>query len=145
MEIKVVTNKKELNDAFSIREKVFIEEQNVPKVIEMDEYEEVATHFVVYDGNKPISTARFRKYLNEKTVKFERFAVLKEYRGQGVGRALIKVMEEEARKNGFTTLRLNAQRHAEGFYAKFGYQTISEPFDEAGIEHVTMIKKIEAK
>jgi len=145
MNIIVVDTKKQMEDAYFIRKKVFIEEQNVPREIEIDEYEDVSTHFVVYDGTMPIATARFRPYHDQDTAKFERFAVLKEYRGQGVGRIIMGTVEREAAKNGFTIFLLNAQRHAEGFYDQFGYQTISEPFDEAGIEHVTMEKKIKAR
>ena len=145
MNIQLVTTKEQLEDAFSVRDIVFIQEQNVPREIEIDEYEGIATHFVIYDQNQPIAAARYRPYQPQGTVKLERFAVLKEYRGQHVGEALLQVVETEAAKNGYTTFRLNAQKHAEGFYAKFGYTPIGEPFNEAGIEHITMIKKTEAK
>ncbi|KXG43824.1 GNAT family N-acetyltransferase [Tepidibacillus decaturensis] len=138
---KLVTNQQELKDAFSIREVVFIDEQQVPKELEMDEYDNTATHFIVYDDKRPVATARMREYHDPSTVKIERVAVLKDERGKGIGKKLMTFIEQEALKMGFKTLRLNAQRHAETFYKDLGYMTISEAFDEAGIEHVTMEKK----
>ncbi|OEG00049.1 hypothetical protein BHF71_06720 [Vulcanibacillus modesticaldus] len=139
---QIVTTRKELNDAFDVRRIVFIQEQHVPEKIEMDKYDDHSTHFIVYHDEKPIATARIRIYNNENTVKIERVAVLKEFRGKGIGKKLMLFAEQEAKKMGFTTFLLNSQRHAEIFYKKLGYITISEPFKEAGIEHVTMKKKI---
>ncbi len=141
---QVVESSSEFNDAFSIRDIVFIKEQNVPKEIEMDEHDDKAIHFIVYHTNNPIATARIRPYTHDNTVKVERVAVLKDYRQKGIGKELMKFIENESAKIGYTNLILNAQRHAEPFYGKLGYYIISEPFYEAGIEHVTMEKKIEA-
>lgn len=140
-QIQIITSKNELNDAFTIRETVFIIEQSVPREIELDEYDQTATHFIAYDQGKPIATARIRPY-KENTAKVERVAVLKELRGTGIGKQLMVFIEQESAKMGFSTLRLNSQKHAEEFYSKLGYITISEPFYEADIEHVTMEKKV---
>lgn len=136
---KIVGTDKELTDAFSIRDIVFIQEQQVPKEIEMDEHDDTATHFIIYDGELPIATARIRPY-GEDTAKVERFAVLKEYRGTGVGASLMNFIEAEAHKMGYHHFRLNSQKHAENFYAKLGFNPIGEPFYEANIEHITMQK-----
>lgn len=140
----IITNSKELTDAYKIREIVFINEQNVPRDIELDEFDEGAIHFIVYLEEDPIATARIRPYSDKETVKVERVAVLKEHRKTGIGNDLMKFVEHEAEKMGYRKARLNSQRHAEQFYSKLGYQTISESFYEADIEHVTMEKKIEA-
>lgn len=140
---QVVTTNKELNDAYQVREIVFMIEQQVPKNLEMDEHDETATHFVVYDDFEPVAAARIRTYTDNTIAKVERVAVLKKHRGTGVGKSLMNLIEKEALNQGYTAYRLNSQRHAEKFYSKLGYDTISEPFDEAGIEHVTMEKKIE--
>lgn len=141
---KVVINKKELDDAYRIREDVFIKEQHVPKEIELDHYDEKAIHFIAYEEGRPIAAARIRPYDHNNTVKIERVAVLRAYRGSGIGKLLMNFVEKEAEKLGYTIFRLYSQRHAEIFYTKLGYLTISEPFYEADIEHVIMEKKIEA-
>ena len=140
----MVTNSRELKDAYKVRETVFIGEQQVPKDIEMDEYDDKAIHFVVYQKELPIAAARIRPYQNQDIVKVERVAVLKEHRKTGIGKDLMNYIEHEARKMGYTKFRLHSQRHAERFYTKLGYITISVPFYEASIEHVTMEKEIEA-
>jgi len=138
--IKKVETEQELADAYHIREVVFIDEQEVPKELEMDEFDATATHLILYQGKQPVATARFREY-GHQLAKIERVAVLKELRGKGLGQKIMRFVEEEAAKQGYQRFRLNAQRHAEHFYAQLGYITISEPFDEAGIEHVTMEKE----
>ncbi len=142
IQLQVAVTERELKDALLVRHHVFVHEQQVPEELETDEYEDMSIHFIAYHLNSPIAAARIREYLGEKTAKVERVAVLKEYRGTGIGASLMVYIELEARNNGFNTLRLNAQQHAEAFYSKLGYVTISEPFIEAGIEHITMKKKI---
>jgi len=141
IQFQIVATKQELEDAFHVRQIVFVDEQQVPKELEMDQYEDDSLHFIVYLTDRPIATARIRSYLKEDTAKVERVAVLKEFRGTGIGKQLMQYIEQEATKKGYSTLRLNAQQHAESFYEELGYQTISEPFDEAGIQHVTMEKR----
>ncbi|NSL51423.1 GNAT family N-acetyltransferase [Calidifontibacillus erzurumensis] len=140
MFVKIVTTEKELEDAYFIRKKVFVEEQNVPVEIEIDEFENDATHFVLYDGNKPIGAGRVRQLGD--TLKVERICVLDTYRHKGCGKLIMDKAEEVARDKAIKKLKLNAQSHAERFYQKLGYETVSDVFMEAGIPHVTMIKTI---
>jgi predicted GNAT family N-acyltransferase len=69
-------------------------------------------------------------------------AVLREARGQGVGRQLLEALIERARARGMTRVVLNAQTHAAAFYARFGFTRTGEPFMEAGIPHVTMARDL---
>lgn len=128
-------------DALAVREAVFIREQGVPPELELDEHDQTALHFVAYAGGRAIGAARLRPYDND-TGKVERVAVLSAWRGKGVGRLLMAAVEQEAAARGFVRLRLNAQTHAEPFYRKLGYETVSEVFEEAGIPHVTMVKTL---
>ena len=141
MKVKVVSNQQELDDAFSIRHEVFVHEQNVPIELEIDEYENTATHFVLYDedGN-PCGAGRCRE--TDDAVKVERICVLKDYRKNGAGKLIMNAIEELAKQQNYKKLKLNAQTHAEGFYQKLGYQTMSEEFMDAGIPHITMVKDI---
>lgn len=141
LKIRVVQSAKELEDAFHVRRDVFVMEQKVPESIEIDDHDRSALHFVGYSQQRPVSAGRMRFVDNYG--KLERVSVMKPFRGQGYGKQLILEMEKVAKEKGYTQTKLNAQTHAEEFYRTLGYQTISkEPFMDAGIPHVTMIKNI---
>ena len=131
-------------DAYEVRRDVFIEEQDVPEAIEMDGRDDEATHFVVYDtdAGRPVGTARLR-YIDDDTAKAERVAVLAEYRGEGLGRRLMELVEAEARGRGRERIDLHAQTAVEGFYETLGYETVSDEFMEADIPHVEMEKRLD--
>jgi predicted GNAT family N-acyltransferase len=141
MDVRVATTEKEYQDALSIRQVVFIDEQQVPAELEIDKHEGTATHFVVYDANLlPVGAGRLR--LKGEKAKVERICVLKTRRGEHIGEALMAKLEDVARTKGVKGLILNAQTHAEGFYEKLGYQVTSDLFYEAGIPHVEMQKTV---
>jgi predicted GNAT family N-acyltransferase len=127
--------------AFAIRNQVFVEEQGVDPAIELDEHDNQATHFLAEWNGEPVGAARFR-LLDAITAKVERVAVLKPYRGRHIGVKLMETIESTAKTKGLAKLKLNAQKHAEPFYVSLGYQSYGEPFDEAGIVHVAMEKKL---
>jgi len=120
-----------------IRQAVFIDEQKVPEALEWDDTDEIADHFLVVDeDNNPIATARLFSALEE-TGYIGRMAVLPEYRGRGLGEALLRhLMAESAGR--YAELRLSAQQHAIGFYQRCGFHICSEPYDDAGIPHLDM-------
>lgn len=141
MEVKVVNNDQELSDAFEVRKTVFIHEQNVPEEEEIDQFESDSVHFVLYDDNRKAAGAgRFR--VLDGIGKVERICVLKENRKTGAGVAVMNKIEEYAKSQGISTLKLNAQTHAIPFYSRLGYETVSEEFMDAGIPHKTMKKSI---
>ena len=131
-------------DAYEVRRDVFIEEQDVDEEIEMDGNDDEATHFVVYDTetDRPVGTARIR-YIDDETAKAERVAVRSSYRGEGLGRRLMELLEGEARDQGRSRISLHAQTAVEGFYRTLGYETVSDEFVEANIPHVEMEKELE--
>lgn len=141
MEVKIVNNEQELAEAFEVRKTVFIHEQNVPEEEEIDQYESDSIHFVLYDDNRKAAGAgRFR--VLDGIGKVERICVLKENRKTGAGVAVMNKIEEYAKSQGISTLKLNAQTHAIPFYSRLGYETVSEEFMDAGIPHKTMKKSI---
>ncbi|MEH7493408.1 GNAT family N-acetyltransferase [Neobacillus niacini] len=140
MNVKVCENEKELQDAFSVRRTVFIDEQNVPEDEEIDLFEEDSAHFVSYQEGTPVAAGRFR--VVDGFGKVERICVLKEARNTGAGKAIMREIEAYALKKALHKLKLNAQTHAIPFYANLGYEVVSEEFLDAGIPHKTMIKKI---
>lgn len=131
----------QLQDAFSIRKKVFVEEQQVPIEIEIDEHEDNSAHFVLYDEDKPVGAGRFR--ILDGKGKVERICILSEYRGNGSGIQIMLGIEEYAKSLPVKELVLNSQSYAVPFYEKLGYSVVSDEFLDAGIPHRKMIKKVE--
>ena len=125
----------ELQKAFDIRRKVFVDEQNCPADLEY-QYDDESTHFLATCNNVPCGAARWRKTGNG--IKLERFAVLPEYRGKGIGAHLIKaVLKDIPASPG--KIYLNAQLPAMNFYTPFGFKPVGDQFEEAGIMHQQML------
>lgn len=117
-----------------VRETVFIREQHVPAELEWDEFDMNCLHLLAMDSaDNPIGVARL---LSDGLI--GRMAVLKEWRGRGVGSALLLRLLEEAKKRRIQQVALNAQLHAIGFYLKSGFRMTGEEFMDAGIPHVRM-------
>ena len=142
-EIRRVADDRDRDEAFAVRRAVFVDEQDVPEAIEMDEHDATATHVLARDTarDEPVGTARLR-VPEASTGKAERVAVLCQYRGEGLGRRLMDCVESAAREQGCSRMELHAQTPVEDFYAELGYETVSGVFDEAGIPHVEMIKEL---
>ena len=139
MDIKVhiVENSKEMEIVRDIRHKVFILEQNVPQHVEVDRFEKSAIYLLATLNGQFVGTARWRK--TTKGIKLERFAVLKENRTYGVGRALVEFILEQVINE--TMVYLHAQDHVISFYKKFGFQPVGDYFYEGGISHQEMVWK----
>lgn len=140
MEIVEVQHEKQLKDAFSVRTSVFVDEQQVPETIEKDSLDQQATHFVGYIDNTPVAAARYR--IESDYAKLERICVLKDFRGQSLGKELILHIEKSLLQKGVAKVKLGAQTHAESFYLKLGYQTASDVFLDADMPHVMMEKQL---
>jgi len=137
---KIVENRSELDEAHSIRNSVFVLEQNVPESLEWDEYDgsnEAAIHILCKFDDKVVGTGRII-FLNNKA-KLERVAVLKSYRRQGIGTKIVRFMIQEITRQGEITIFANVQMIARKFYATLGFKEVGETFTEAGIEHIKMV------
>lgn len=120
-----------------IRQQVFVEEQRVPPELEWDATDEIADHYLaVNSDNEPVAVARLFSTLGE-TGHIGRMAVLPDWRGAGVGKALLHHLISEAAGQ-FSELRLSAQQHAIAFYQRAGFHVCSDLYDDAGIPHVDM-------
>ncbi|MFC4409471.1 GNAT family N-acetyltransferase [Chungangia koreensis] len=144
MFVRVVENATDRENAFSIRRRVFVEEQGVPLHLELDELDRTATHFIAYDDDKPIAAGRLRE-TDLKIGKVERVCVIPEYRGKHIGNLMMKEMERYAAEVGFEKIKLNAQTHAIPFYQKLNYEITSPEFMDAGIPHRAMEKQVSLK
>ncbi|WP_350302344.1 GNAT family N-acetyltransferase [Peribacillus frigoritolerans] len=143
MDSKRITTENDLKIAFHIRKEVFVEEQGFPLEIEFDEYDTLhalSEHILVYYNEKPVGTGRLR--VVDGLGKLERICILEPYRKFGLGKIIIKTLEEIAKKKEISQVKLHGQTQAEGFYKKLGYQTSSDVFMEDGGPHLLMIKRI---
>jgi len=140
LNVQQVSTKEQLEDAFKVRQEVFVNEQKVPVEEEIDQFEDEAIHIVLYDERTPVGAARLR--ILDGIGKLERICVLSSCRGKGAGKQLVDKLEEIASSEGVKKFKLNAQTHAIPFYERLGYKTISDIFMDAGIPHVSMIKEV---
>lgn len=122
------------SDIRRIRTLVFIEEQKIPEDEEFDDADKTAVHVLAHDDRgEAIGTARLLDYK-----KIGRVAVMKPWRGKGVGKALIGFLMHLARENGAKSVELDAQVYAIPFYEGLGYRVTGGEFMDAGIPHRKM-------
>ena len=141
MELKITDDQKYYNQCLEIRKEVFVEEQNVPLEMEVDEFEKEAVNILLILDERPIGTVRYRD-VGEGLIKVERMAVRKIARGLHLGQTLMNFVHIHAEENGYTRAKLGAQVHAIKFYEKLGYHVASDEFDDAGIPHKYMEKEL---
>lgn len=134
--VQKATGPGELEQVFSIRRIVFVEEQHCPVALEY-EHEEVSTHFLATCEGVPAGAARWRR--TDKGYKLERFAVLKHFRGRGVGKALVLAVLADLPATA-RPVYLHAQLTAVDFYRRLGFVPEGDVFEEAGILHTRMIR-----
>lgn len=116
-----------------IRRAVFIREQAVPEAMEWEDIDPICDWLVAQLDDKLIAIARLTP-----EGRIGRMAVSREWRGKGIGAAVLNLALEAARRRGFTEVELHAQTQAIGFYGRFGFQVFGPEFDEAGIPHRQM-------
>lgn len=139
LQVEKITRDDQLKAAFWIRDKVFVVEQNVDPKMEYDQHESISKHFLACLDDKPVGTARWRVTPNG--VKLERFAVLKEARGKGVGQALVEAVLEDVKGHPDAQEKvcyLHSQLDAVPLYTKFGFEKVGDIFEECNIMHYKM-------
>jgi ElaA protein len=137
-----ITETTDLTHCHALRRTVFIEEQNVSEADEMDGLDAEAIHLIATCDGKPAGTARL--LIRGETGKVGRVAVLREHRGTGLGAAIMRQAEEALRSRpGVTRLYLSAQTQALPFYEKLGYTAYGPEYDDAGIPHRDMEKRLD--
>ena len=123
--------------AVPIRFAVFVEEQGVPAAIELDELDAPSVHALAFQDGKVVGTARL---LSDGHI--GRMAVLKPWRGRGIGGRMLSALLEQARRRGDREVALSAQVHALGFYRAHGFVEEGPEYLEAGIAHRAMRRKL---
>ncbi len=137
---KLVTSESELEEAFEVRRRVFVEEQSIPEDIELDEHDKKALHMIVKDGDRVIGTARVL-FLSTSLAKIERMAILQPFRRRGIGSRIISFLSEELRNRQVEQLVLHAQYAVVDFYKSCGFEETGSAFLEVGIKHIKMQRK----
>jgi YbgC/YbaW family acyl-CoA thioester hydrolase len=129
-------------DAGRIRTEVFVREQRIPAELEWDEADATSLHAVAYNRlGQAVATGRLLPP-SEGEAKVGRMAVHQVLRGRGVGEQVLRTLAEAAAARGDRVLKLHAQRTAKDFYARLGFAPEGEPFEEAGIPHLTMTRAL---
>jgi predicted GNAT family N-acyltransferase len=126
--------------AYALRHKVFVVEQGVPQELEIDEHDKSATHLVALSGGNVLGTLRIVR--NGRTAKIGRMAVSASSRNKGIGRELMEFAAAAALADGMDEVVLDAQLTARDFYRRLGYAEEGPVFDDAGIPHVMMRRKL---
>jgi predicted GNAT family N-acyltransferase len=136
-----VSDLRDLDAAFTIREKVFVQGQGVPADDEYDQHDRQATtrHYLARLDGQPAGAARWRP--TENGVKLERFAVLDEFRNQGVGQALVQAVLADVRAEvpDAAQVYLHAQLRAIPLYERTGFRKVGDLFEECDIQHYKMV------
>ncbi|MCY1436205.1 Acetyltransferase [compost metagenome] len=135
IQVRVADWQKDNSEIRRIREAVFIAEQSVPPELEWDADDLNAVHFLAYEGDFPIGTARLLP-----DGQIGRVSVLKDWRGLKVGDKLMQAVISEAEQRDLKQQMLSAQVQATAFYERLGFKVQSEEFLEAGIPHVDMVR-----
>ena len=136
IQVRLASWQKDNNELRRIREAVFIAEQAVPPELEWDAEDETAVHFLAFEGDYPIGTARL---LPDGHI--GRVSVLKDWRGLNVGDAILKAVLTEAEQRGLNKQMLSAQVQATPFYERLGFTVVSGEYLDAGIPHVDMVRE----
>lgn len=122
----------------ALRTEVFVREQGVPPELEQDGLDGDCAHALACDASgEAIGTGRLMP-----DGRIGRMAVRSAWRGRGVGGDILAALVAEARRRGMAEVYLHAQRHARDFYARQGFEDEGEPFDEAGIAHIGMRRRL---
>jgi predicted GNAT family N-acyltransferase len=134
----------ELDEVLALRHEVFCVEQGVPLELERDGRDGEALHLVAMSGPRVVGTCRLLRGRDQETLRLGRMAVARDWRGRGIGEAIIGRAHFEAVRAGARRIVLAAQVEVQEFYARLGYVPRGAPFEEAGIAHVVMSREVAA-
>jgi predicted GNAT family N-acyltransferase len=139
--IRRTRDRDELRAALALREEVFVVEQNVPLEADLDGLDDHAIQLVAVEPNGEV-VGTCRVVMEDEEARFGRLCVRRSARRRGIAQALLAAAETEAKAAGAPTMALHAQTDALELYRRAGYAATGEPFDEEGIEHLRMWRRL---
>ena len=125
------------DDICAIRYEVFVDEQKVPEKLEIDGLDIEAKHVLAFVDEVPIGTGRI---LSDGHI--GRVAVLKNYRGLGIGKLIMRELIKWAQDMCLEKVWLSSQWHAHSFYLDLDFVCVAEIYQEAGIDHIKMYRTL---
>ena len=142
MECKIIYGDTDpcIQDAYYVRDLVFTQEQGFPAEIDIDDYDKIAWQCILYKDGAAIGTARLIP--QDKIGKIGRVAILKEFRGLGLGFKIMETILDQAEKLSYESLNLSAQVYAVPFYEKLGFSVVGNEYLEDGEPHINMTKAL---
>ena len=145
VDIKIGTWQALGSGAQQVRTEVFVQEQRIPLEMEWDDADATAVHALAVNRlGQPVATGRLLQPAAGQpgVAKIGRMAVSRVLRGSSLGRDILQMLMGAARQRGDHEVCLHAQRSAQGFYARLGFVPRGEAFEEAGIAHIEMFKRL---
>ncbi len=139
--VRFASTSEDRDAAFALRRAVFEQEQNIPRPLDRDALDSSADHVVAFEGGRCVGTGRIVR-LDHRTCQVGRQATAPSHRGQGVGAAVLEHLERMARLRGVAELKVHAQLPAEPFYRNRGFVREGEVFQDQGVPHVLMRKRL---
>jgi predicted GNAT family N-acyltransferase len=130
----------ELFEALELRRRVFHDEQGIRPEADQDGRDGDAVHVIAVEDGALVGTCRL--VMVGEVAMLGRLAVERSDRRSGVGRAVLEAAERAARAAGARRVALHAQLPVRHFYERSGYSTYGEIFEEEGIDHVAMEKRL---
>ena len=127
-------------EAIQIRNEVFVEEQGF--IDEFDSIDNISTHLVLFRGDLPLATCRYYWNKEKNAYYIGRIAVVKDYRGKGLGRQILREAETQITNLGGSIVYLSAQLEADRFYKNQGYVTTGDIYYDEDCPHICMYKKL---
>ena len=144
MELVIGKSAKLISKSQAIRNQVFVIEQGIPLELDLDGLDEQSYHALITDNNSLVATARLTVVENNNAV-MTRVAVLKEYRGSGIGTKLINAVLSHAREMNIDLIEIHAHEYLRGYYENFVFKYIKKAEVVGGHQLVEMHYKVESK
>lgn len=142
LDIKIATTQAEFFGLARLRLQVFVDEQKVAPMLEIDQLDDTAIEIVALNDGKVVGTARVLTSKDPDQGVIGRLAVDQKYRHDKIATKLLAFCENVIKQQGKHHVMLHAQYYIRHFYQDKGYQLVGQPFDEDGILHQEMVKKL---
>ena len=143
LEVREVSDTRELREIIAIRRAVFTDEQHLTDTVDRDPHDQGTGSVQVLarlDG-EPVGIGRLHVWRGEGNIAW--VAVLPQFRGLGIGWEIMDALLEAAGQRGAQRVTLSAQTHAIGFYRLLGFRVVGNTWIMGNIEHITMVRELD--